>query len=60
MASPEFAIAKAAFSAALLRKDPVLPTSCTREDVDTFHTLFQDAVRQCSPQNVQVWHIYSP
>ncbi|CAI4210282.1 unnamed protein product [Parascedosporium putredinis] len=45
MASPEFAIAKAAFSAALLRKDPVLPTSCTREDVDTFHTLFQDAVR---------------
>ncbi|PKS05304.1 hypothetical protein jhhlp_008677 [Lomentospora prolificans] len=53
MASPELAISKAAFSAALLRKDPVLPATCTREDVDTFHSLFQDAVRQCSPQNVQ-------
>ncbi|SPN98965.1 uncharacterized protein DNG_02004 [Cephalotrichum gorgonifer] len=52
MASPEFAIAKAHLSAALLRKDHVLP-ACTRDDVGTFNSLFNDVVNRCSPQNVQ-------
>ena len=57
MATPELAIAKATFSASLFRKDPVVAAPCTRDEVDQLHYLLQDAVRQCSPLNVQVWHI---
>ncbi len=51
MASPELAIAKASFSAVLLRPDP---TACSRDDIEQFHTLLAAAVRRCSPANVQV------
>ena len=51
MASPELAIAKASFAAALLRPDP---TSVPRSDIDVFHALVSAAVARCSPANVQV------
>jgi hypothetical protein len=57
MANPELAIAKATFSASLFRKDPATAAPCTRYEVDQFHQLLQDAVRQCSPLNVQVCYI---
>lgn len=51
MASPELAITKATLSATLFRADP---TSLNRVAVDTFFTLLDDAIIQCSRQNVQV------
>ncbi|KAH8805847.1 hypothetical protein F5884DRAFT_737321 [Xylogone sp. PMI_703] len=50
MASHQLAIAKAAFSAGLLRPDP---TSLSRDEIAHFHTLLNDVVTQCTPQNVQ-------
>ncbi|KAG0646609.1 hypothetical protein D0Z07_7354 [Hyphodiscus hymeniophilus] len=50
MASHQLAIAKASFSAGLLRPDP---TSLTREDIARFQTLLNSAVIQCTPRNVQ-------
>ncbi|RDW88284.1 hypothetical protein BP6252_00316 [Coleophoma cylindrospora] len=50
MASHQFAIAKASFSAGLLRPDPI---SLSREDIAQFHSLLNEAVLQCSPKNVQ-------
>jgi hypothetical protein len=51
MASHQFAIAKASFSAGLLRPDP---TSLTREEIEHFHSLLDSAVVQCTRANVQV------
>jgi hypothetical protein len=51
MASHQLAIAKASFSAGLLRPDP---TSVSREDIAHFHSLLNSAVIQCTPRNVQV------
>lgn len=51
MASPELAITKATLSATLFRADP---TSLNRAAVDTLFTLLDDAIIQCSRQNVQV------
>ncbi|RFU31501.1 hypothetical protein B7463_g4805, partial [Scytalidium lignicola] len=50
MASHQLAIAKAAFSAGLLRPDPV---SLSRDEIAHFHSLLNDVVTQCTPQNVQ-------
>lgn len=50
MASPELAITKATLSATLFRADP---TSLNRAAVDAFFTLLDDAIIQCSRQNVQ-------
>ncbi|KAL6902447.1 hypothetical protein GGI43DRAFT_382629 [Trichoderma evansii] len=50
MASPELAITKATLSATLFRADP---TSLNRAAVDTLFTLLDDAIIQCSRQNVQ-------
>ncbi|TLD08843.1 uncharacterized protein PgNI_06895 [Pyricularia grisea] len=50
MASPQLVIAKASFSAVLLRPDP---TSCTRDEIEHFHTLLNTAITRCSPANVQ-------
>ncbi|TAQ86757.1 hypothetical protein B7494_g4921 [Chlorociboria aeruginascens] len=50
MASHQLAIAKASFSAGLLRPDP---TSITREEIAHFHSILNAAVVQCSPRNVQ-------
>ncbi|EKD13326.1 putative calcium homeostasis endoplasmic reticulum protein [Drepanopeziza brunnea f. sp. 'multigermtubi' MB_m1] len=50
MASHQLAIAKASFSAGLLRPDP---TSLAREDIALFHSLLNTVVLQCSPINVQ-------
>ncbi|TVY35272.1 Calcium homeostasis endoplasmic reticulum protein, partial [Lachnellula subtilissima] len=50
MASHQLAIAKASFSAGLLRPDP---TSLSREDIAHFHALLNSAVLQCTPRNVQ-------
>ncbi|PON26838.1 hypothetical protein TGAM01_v204340 [Trichoderma gamsii] len=50
MASPELAITKATLSATLFRADP---TSLNRAAVDSFFTLLDDAIIQCSRQNVQ-------
>ncbi|KAH6665654.1 hypothetical protein B0J14DRAFT_605587 [Halenospora varia] len=50
MASHQLAIAKASFSAGLLRPDP---TSLSREDIAHFHSLLNSTVNQCSPINVQ-------
>jgi hypothetical protein len=51
MASHQLAIAKASFSAGLLRPDP---TSLSREDIARFHSLLSSALIQCTPINVQV------
>ncbi|EED17942.1 conserved hypothetical protein [Talaromyces stipitatus ATCC 10500] len=50
MAAHQLAIAKASFSAALLRPDP---TSLSRDDITTFHTLLDNALSHCSRINVQ-------
>ncbi|KAG9228787.1 hypothetical protein BJ875DRAFT_223951 [Amylocarpus encephaloides] len=50
MASHQYAIAKASFSAGLLRPDP---TSLSRDDIAHFHTLLNAVVSQCTPINVQ-------
>ncbi|KAJ5735817.1 uncharacterized protein N7483_000942 [Penicillium malachiteum] len=50
MASHHLAIAKASFSAGLLRPDP---TSVPREEITTFHTSFDRALSHCSPANIQ-------
>ncbi|KAI9847970.1 MAG: hypothetical protein M1837_001487 [Sclerophora amabilis] len=50
MASHQVAIAKASFSAALLRPDP---SSVPREDIAHFHKLLERAITECSPTNVQ-------
>ena len=52
MASHQLAIAKATFSAGLLRPDP---TSLSRDEIANFHSLLNSVVVQCSPINVQVW-----
>lgn len=51
MASHQIAIAKASFSAGLLRPDP---TSVPRDDIAAFHTCLERAVSHCSPANIQV------
>ncbi|PCH07848.1 RNA polymerase II, large subunit, CTD [Penicillium occitanis (nom. inval.)] len=50
MAAHQLAIAKASFSAALLRPDP---TSLSRDDITTFHTLLDNALSHCSRINIQ-------
>ncbi|KAF7596571.1 hypothetical protein BBP40_000971 [Aspergillus hancockii] len=50
MASHQLAIAKASFSAGLLRPDP---TSVPRDEITTFHTSLDRALSQCSPANIQ-------
>ncbi|CAG8956045.1 hypothetical protein HYFRA_00008901 [Hymenoscyphus fraxineus] len=50
MASHQLAIAKASFSAGLLRPDPV---SLSGDDIARFHTLLNAAITRCSAQNVQ-------
>ncbi|UKZ46151.1 hypothetical protein TrVGV298_000349 [Trichoderma virens] len=50
MASPELAITKATLSATLFRADPV---SLNRAAVDDFFSLLDNAIIQCSRQNVQ-------
>ncbi|KAE8355764.1 hypothetical protein BDV28DRAFT_128329 [Aspergillus coremiiformis] len=50
MASHQLAIAKASFSAGLLRPDP---TSVPRDEITTFHTLLERALSHCSPANIQ-------
>ncbi|KAL6807412.1 hypothetical protein GGI42DRAFT_341480 [Trichoderma sp. SZMC 28013] len=50
MASPELAITKATLSATLFRADPV---SLNRAAVDDFFSLLDNAIVQCSRQNVQ-------
>ncbi|KAI9788661.1 MAG: hypothetical protein M1833_002897 [Piccolia ochrophora] len=50
MASHQLAIAKASFSAGLLRPDP---TSIPRDDIVHFHTLLENAVIRCSASNIQ-------
>ncbi|KAI9758439.1 MAG: hypothetical protein M4579_003069 [Chaenotheca gracillima] len=52
MASHQLAIAKAAFSAGLLRPDPASP-SVSRDGIAHFHSLLENAITQCSPMNVQ-------
>lgn len=51
MASHHIAIAKASFSAGLLRPDP---SSVPRDDISAFHTALDRALNHCSPANVQV------
>ncbi|KAI1006601.1 hypothetical protein K3495_g1623 [Podosphaera aphanis] len=50
MTSHQLAIAKASFSAGLLRSDP---TPVTREDISYFHSLLKSVTIRCSPANVQ-------
>ncbi|KAJ5148903.1 hypothetical protein N7448_000481 [Penicillium atrosanguineum] len=50
MASHQIAIAKAAFSACLLRPDP---TSVPRDDIAAFHSHLERALSHCSPANIQ-------
>ncbi|TLD23908.1 hypothetical protein PspLS_06650 [Pyricularia sp. CBS 133598] len=50
MASPQLVIARASFSAVLLRPDPM---SCPRDEIENFHTLLNTAITRCSPANVQ-------
>jgi len=52
MTSHQLAIAKATFSAGLLRPDP---TSLSRDEIASFHLLLNSVVLQCSPINIQVW-----
>jgi hypothetical protein len=51
MASHQIAIAKASFSAGLLRPDP---TSVPKDDINAFHTLLERALSHCSFENTQV------
>ncbi|RAL01923.1 RNA polymerase II-binding domain-containing protein [Aspergillus ibericus CBS 121593] len=50
MASHQLAIAKASFSAGLLRPDP---TSVPRDEITAFHTSLDRALSHCSPANIQ-------
>ncbi|RAL09175.1 RNA polymerase II-binding domain-containing protein [Aspergillus homomorphus CBS 101889] len=50
MASHQLAIAKASFSAGLLRPDP---TSVPRDEITAFHTSLDRALSQCTPANIQ-------
>ncbi|KAA8573611.1 hypothetical protein MFRU_001g04230 [Monilinia fructicola] len=50
MASHQLAIAKASFSASLLRRDP---TPVSREDIADFHSRLNNVILQCSSKNVQ-------
>ncbi|KAH2159040.1 hypothetical protein KXV68_007303, partial [Aspergillus fumigatus] len=50
MASHQVAIAKASFSAGLLRPDP---TSVPRDEITAFHTLLDTALSHCSVANIQ-------
>ncbi|XMA09696.1 hypothetical protein WAI453_002487 [Rhynchosporium graminicola] len=50
MSSHQLAIAKASFSAGLLRPDP---TSVSRDSIADFHSLLNTVIVQCSPKNVQ-------
>ncbi|KAJ5524533.1 hypothetical protein N7494_011183 [Penicillium frequentans] len=50
MASHTLAIAKASFTAGLLRPDP---TSVPKDEIATFHTLLDRALSHCSPANIQ-------
>ncbi|KAI9647495.1 hypothetical protein NHQ30_003880 [Ciborinia camelliae] len=50
MASHQLAIAKASFSASLLRRDP---TPVSREDIADFHSHLNNVMLQCSSINVQ-------
>jgi hypothetical protein len=45
------AIAKAAFSASLLRPDA---TNVSRDDLLLFHDAFEAVLRRCSSSNIQV------
>lgn len=51
MASHHLAIAKASFSAGLLRPDP---TSVPRDQINEFHLALDRALSHCSPANIQV------
>ncbi|KAJ5831995.1 hypothetical protein N7474_000306 [Penicillium riverlandense] len=50
MAAHQIAIAKAAFSAGLLRPDP---TSVPRDDIAAFHASLDRVLSQCTPANIQ-------
>ncbi|KAJ5689280.1 hypothetical protein N7462_003672 [Penicillium macrosclerotiorum] len=50
MASHQIAIAKASFSAGLLRPDPV---SVSRDEITAFHASLERVLSHCSPANVQ-------
>ncbi|KAJ5665223.1 uncharacterized protein N7477_007671 [Penicillium maclennaniae] len=50
MTSHQIAIAKAAFSAGLLRPDP---SSVPRDDIAAFHSHLERALSHCSPANIQ-------
>ncbi|KAI9933255.1 hypothetical protein MW887_007728 [Aspergillus wentii] len=50
MSSHHIAIAKASFSAGLLRPDP---TSVPRDEITAFHTSFDRTLSHCSPANIQ-------
>ncbi|KAJ5176843.1 uncharacterized protein N7482_002720 [Penicillium canariense] len=50
MASHQIAIAKASFSAGLLRPDP---SSVPRDDIAAFHTALDRVLNHCSPANIQ-------
>ena len=47
-------IAKASFSAGLLRPDP---TSVPRDDITLFHDYLARALSHCSSANIQVWSV---
>lgn len=51
MASHQLAIAKASFSAGLLRPDP---TSVSRDEITAFHSALDQALSHCSYANIQV------
>jgi hypothetical protein len=51
MASHQIAIAKASFSAGLLRPDP---TSVPRDEITAFHTFLERVLSHCSTENIQV------
>jgi hypothetical protein len=51
MASHQLAIAKASFTAGLLRPDPI---SVSRDEISHFHALVNLVANQCSPTNIQV------
>ncbi|KAJ5318019.1 hypothetical protein PENANT_c004G07771 [Penicillium antarcticum] len=50
MASHQIAIAKASFTASLLRPDP---TSVHRDEIASFHTFLERALSHCSAENIQ-------
>jgi hypothetical protein len=53
MAIPALALAKARFTAGILRPDAILP-SAPKEAITEFHSLLDAALVQCSPTNIQV------